>query len=233
MPHGVPCLSPRAASRSLAGFAAAALLALLASCTPATGVAGLAPTTMATAQATPARVADPAAIEEGFASWYGPGFAGRLTASGEIFDPNELTAAHQTLPFGTRLRVTNTRSGRSVVVRINDRGPFVGDRVIDLSRAAAEAIGMIGSGVAHVSLVPVTGETGAVRAGMNPVLNPFEVISAGWPVGTLLVLSGIERSDRVLVRVVANGPEANGDVTMQVSRELFATIGPAVIVETE
>lgn len=87
---------------------------------------------------------------DGWASWYGPGFHGRLSASGEVFNQNALTAAHLHLPFGTRVRVTNLNSGLSVVVRINDRGPYVGNRIIDLSAAAARAIGMIESGVAPV-----------------------------------------------------------------------------------
>ncbi|MDB9315866.1 septal ring lytic transglycosylase RlpA family protein [Spirulina sp. CS-785/01] len=88
----------------------------------------------------------------GMASWYGPGFHGRRSASGERFNQNALTAAHRTLPFGTRVRVTNLNNGRSTVVRINDRGPFTGGRIIDLSRGAASNIGMIGSGVAPVRL---------------------------------------------------------------------------------
>lgn len=87
----------------------------------------------------------------GMASWYGPGFQGRRTASGERFNTNDLTAAHRSLPFGTRVLVKNNKTGRSVVVRINDRGPFARGRVIDLSRAAAKAVGM--AGVAPVSLV--------------------------------------------------------------------------------
>jgi rare lipoprotein A len=79
---------------------------------------------------------------EGLASWYGGKFQGRRTASGEIFDTNELTAAHRSLPFESIVRVTNTLNDRSVVVRINDRGPFVDNRIIDLSRAAADAIGL-------------------------------------------------------------------------------------------
>ena len=75
------------------------------------------------------------------ASWYGPGFHGRLTANGERFDMNELTAAHKTLPFGTRVLVHNPRTGKEVVVRINDRGPFIKGRMIDLSKAAAKALG--------------------------------------------------------------------------------------------
>lgn len=86
----------------------------------------------------------------GPASWYGGKFHGRRTANGERFDMNEMTAAHRSLPFGTRVRVTNERNGRSVVVRINDRGPFVGNRIIDLSRGAAAAVGMVRTGVAPV-----------------------------------------------------------------------------------
>ena len=88
----------------------------------------------------------------GRASWYGPKFHGRETASGETFDMTELTAAHRTLPFGTRVRVTNEANGRSVVVRINDRGPFGERRIIDLSRKAAEVIGIKNKGVGRVKL---------------------------------------------------------------------------------
>jgi len=89
-------------------------------------------------------------VQNGRASWYGPGFHGRRTASGETFNTNALTAAHRTLPFGTRVRVVNKRTGKSVVVRINDRGPYAHGRVIDLSRASAEAIGL--KGVAPVTV---------------------------------------------------------------------------------
>lgn len=86
----------------------------------------------------------------GLASWYGRRFHGRRTASGERYDMAALTAAHKTLPFGSRVRVTNLDNGRSVVVIINDRGPFVKRRVIDLSRAAAERLGFINHGLAKV-----------------------------------------------------------------------------------
>ncbi|MBW4488328.1 MAG: septal ring lytic transglycosylase RlpA family protein [Trichocoleus desertorum ATA4-8-CV12] len=89
---------------------------------------------------------------KGWASWYGPGFNGNRSASGEIFNQNALTAAHRDLPFGTKVRVTNLDNGRSVVVRINDRGPYAFDRVIDLSAAAAQVLGLIHSGVAPVRL---------------------------------------------------------------------------------
>jgi rare lipoprotein A len=88
----------------------------------------------------------------GWASWYGPGFHGNRSASGEVYNQNALTAAHRSLPFGTQVRVTNLNNGVSVVVRINDRGPFVRGRIIDLSAAAARVLGMMGSGVAPVSV---------------------------------------------------------------------------------
>jgi len=98
----------------------------------------------------------------GLASFYGNDFAGRPTANGETFNPGALTAASLSLPFGTIVRVTNRRNGRSVDVRINDRGPYVGGRVIDLSLAAASAIGMINSGVASVD-IEVIGSRGGTQ----------------------------------------------------------------------
>lgn len=94
-------------------------------------------------------------FEQGIASWYGLPFHGRKTASGERFDMNALTAAHRTLPFGTRVKVRSLVNGREVVVRINDRGPFTPGRIIDLSHAAAKAIGLVGFGVKRVSLTLV------------------------------------------------------------------------------
>ncbi len=91
-------------------------------------------------------------METGIASWYGPEFHGRPTSSREIFDQNHLTAAHPSLPFGTLVLVTNLDNGRQVTVRINDRGPFVKGRIIDLSYAAARMLDMIGPGTARVRL---------------------------------------------------------------------------------
>jgi rare lipoprotein A len=90
--------------------------------------------------------------EVGIASWYGKKFHGRLTANGERFDMRQVSAAHKTLPFGTVVRVTDLGSHRSIKVRINDRGPFVEGRIIDLSRAAAKKLGMKQQGVAKVRL---------------------------------------------------------------------------------
>lgn len=96
--------------------------------------------------------ADEASFGIGQASYYGAEFAGRRTASGEAFDPKALTAAHRTAPFGSQIRVTNLGDGRTVVVRVNDRGPWAHGRIIDLSFAAARQIGLHRSGTARVEL---------------------------------------------------------------------------------
>ncbi len=94
-----------------------------------------------------------AAIDtEGLASYYGPNLHGKRTASGEIFNQNALTAAHRSAPFGTCMSVTNLENGQDVEVRVNDRGPFVRDRIIDVSKAAAVKLGMIARGVARVRI---------------------------------------------------------------------------------
>jgi len=93
-----------------------------------------------------------AGTQTGIASWYGPDFHGKQTSNREIYDMYELTAAHKTLPFGTKVMVTNLGNGRSVFVRINDRGPFVEGRIIDLSYAAARSVDMVGPGTAPVRL---------------------------------------------------------------------------------
>lgn len=105
-----------------------------------------------------------AMLQAGIASWYGPNFHGKTTANGEPYNMDDFTAAHKTLPFNTIVRVTNRENGKEVDVRINDRGPYVGDRVIDLSRRAANEIDMISSGTAEVEIwllqegdLPVTG----------------------------------------------------------------------------
>lgn len=90
-------------------------------------------------------------------SWYGKDFDGRPTSSGEIFDMNALTAAHKTLPFGTMLEVTNLENGKKVIVRVNDRGPFVADRELDVSRKAAETLGIIDEGIARASIRKIDG----------------------------------------------------------------------------
>jgi len=90
--------------------------------------------------------------ETGIASWYGPGFHGNRTANGEVYDMDGISAAHKTLPFGTIVRVVDLETRRSIVVRINDRGPFVEGRIIDLSKGAAEKLGMVDRGIIPVGL---------------------------------------------------------------------------------
>jgi rare lipoprotein A len=107
-------------------------------------------------------------VQHGIASWYGPGFHGRPTASGERYDQDALTAAHPSLPFGTRVRVTNLDNGRAVDVRITDRGPFVGGRVVDLSRGAARAVGLLAAGIGPVRLEVLAAAAGAAPAAAEP-----------------------------------------------------------------
>jgi len=109
--------------------------------------------------------AHPPAPQVGIASWYGPGFHGQPTANGESYDQNALTAAHPTLPLGTRVEVTNLDTGKSVQVRINDRGPFVRGRKIDLSRGAARKLGMLRPGLSRVRIRPLPAHrTGSLQS---------------------------------------------------------------------
>lgn len=120
---------------------------------PVTGeVQPLTPAVPALPIATPTSEPRVRSVSRGQASWYGPGFFGNRTANGEVLRPGTLTAAHRTLPFGTMVRVTNLWNGRTAVVRINDRGPFHGHRVIDLAHGAAQELGLVASGVASVRL---------------------------------------------------------------------------------
>lgn len=118
-------------------------------------------------------------LESGVASWYGPGFHGRRTANGEKYNMYELTAAHPTLPFGTRLLVRNVSTGKTVVVRVNDRGPFKNNRILDLSFAAAKEVGVFGPGTAYVEIYPAPKARRdeapapvAVFAGLTPDMGP-------------------------------------------------------------
>lgn len=108
-------------------------------------------------------------VEEGMASWYGEPFHGRRTASGAIYDMYALTAAHRTLPFGTRVRVENLANGRSTTLRITDRGPFAKDRILDVSRRGAEELQFIGPGVARIRITvldaPASQQCWEVQAG--------------------------------------------------------------------
>lgn len=128
---------------------------------PRRPVSGTAAVVLAAVLALPGALpAEELHVEQGEASWYGPGFEGKPTASGERFDSGELTAAHPTLPLGTEAEVTNLENGRKVEVEINDRGPVVDGRVIDLSKAAAEELDMVEEGIAPVKVVADPGPEG-------------------------------------------------------------------------
>lgn len=172
-------------------------------------------------------------VEAGMASWYGPGFAGRLTANGEVFDPSQLTAAHKSLPFNSLVRVVNEANGMAVVVRINDRGPFKPGRIIDLSRASAEAIGMIGTGVARVRLELLTLPDGVVRVAAAGTLRGYEVISRLHAVGTLLVLEPRLGGAPVVVRVVSQAVPVESPADVLVAYELYATVGSEATVHLD
>jgi rare lipoprotein A len=141
-------------------------------------------------------------VEEGVASWYGVPFNGRRTSNGEIYDMHEFTAAHRTLPFGAVVRVTNLRNGKQIQVRINDRGPFVADRVIDLSLSAAQAIEMIGPGTAQVRLELI--------GGPNPVAGVFAVQIGAFSRQENAERLRAEMESRNLVVAIVTYDSANG-----------------------
>lgn len=157
LPLPFPALRRALRWRAAFGLALLALLALGAACTTV-------------------RAPSPEVIERGQASWYGGKFHGRRTASGEVFDTHRLTAAHRTLPFGTLVEVRNLDNDRTVTVRINDRGPFVRGRVIDLSHEAARQIGMVGPGTAKVELAVVAAPE---LAGEALRARPFYTVQLG------------------------------------------------------
>jgi len=151
-----------------------------------------------------------AQTQEGLASWYGPGFHGKRTASGEVYDKEAFTAAHKSLPFGTYIRVRSLDTGAGVVVRINDRGPFVEGRIIDLSEAAARMLGMIQSGTARVSIEVIPKDEALAWRGANPDGSiPREISEAPVP-----AKSG-ETGERVRIQVASYAQESNAKATLQ------------------
>jgi rare lipoprotein A len=168
-----------------------------------------------------------AAAETGVASWYGPDFQGRRTSSGEIYDKENLTAAHRTLPFGAYLLVRDLDNGASVVVRVNDRGPFAKDRIIDLSEAAARILGMIPAGTARVSLTSIPKEEalawkgGALDGSAPASAAPASAAPAGAaPASGASTASGDPKASgqsrgvRVRIQVASYSVEANAKATV-------------------
>jgi rare lipoprotein A len=151
--------------------------------------------------------------QEGIASWYGREFEGRPTASGEIFDSSDMTAAHPSLPFGTKLVVTNQHNNKSVIVRVNDRGPFVPARIIDVSRAAAEQLDMIVTGTA-----PVTVQSIDRIVISSPILEtqmavPLIAAPSVIPVVTAPVQTAPNQAVPVLVTPAQNVPVTSNQIT--------------------
>src|SRR6266853_1678019 len=169
-------------------------------------------------------------VEQGTASWYGLPFHGRRAANGEIFDMNTLVAAHRTMPFGSILRVTNLNNGRQVEVRVIDRGPFVKDRVLDVARAAAIALDMIGTGTAPVRIELLSGPTPAVgdftvQVGsfadrMNAEHLRERLIGSYQPI----FIQGYDAANGRYYRVLV-GRVPNSDVAQQLSMQLRSAEG--------
>ena len=201
---------------------------------PAPGAQFPAPTTQP-------NIAPPAApgayVEQGIASWYGAPFDGRRTSDGEIYDMRQMTAAHRTLPFGSIVQVTDLANGRQVDVRITDRGPFVGNRIIDLSYAAAEALQMVGPGTAPVRLQVVSGpnpmvgifgvQIGAfqmesnaerLRAGLSARYSPISIIPYDSPKGLFYRVQVGRVPSEAAARELAAQLRANEQLTTFVVR---------------
>lgn len=170
---------------------------------------GIARTT--TDRSSSSSVPDSRVLEAGVASWYGPKFHGKLTANGETYDMNGLTAAHRTLPFNTVVTVVNQSNGREVTVRINDRGPYIDNRVIDLSRKAAQEVDMIDSGTAPVQIFfvkegdrPITDQNRASRETFTVQLASYDRMEQAERRSREIKGSRVERvqiGDRVIYRV--------------------------------
>lgn len=174
-------------TRPWGAVAACLALAVLAGCASPRGRRGVEP------RREPPRV-ERGYTEKGIASWYGPGFHGRQTANGETYDMWAMTAAHKTLPFDAMVEVHNLDNGMRTTVRINDRGPFIRGRIIDLSRAAAEAIEMVGPGVARVK-IRVVGAPAAERSRRARHDGPFRVQAGAFrdPVRARGLVRALER----------------------------------------
>ncbi len=161
-------------------------------------------------------------LEQGLASWYGGKFQGRLTSSGEVFDTNRMTAAHKSLPFGTMVKVVNLDNSKSTVVRVNDRGPFVAGRIIDLSRAAAEELDMVGTGTARVEIevVAFPPESWSIQVGAFGL--PANADRAAAVLEDAGYVATLDRSLMGITRVMVRGvTEKDLDRT----REALASLG--------
>jgi len=176
--------------------------------------------------------------ETGTASWYGPGFRGNHTSNGEIYTADEMTAAHPTLPLGTRIVVTNLENGKSVEVRVNDRGPFAKGRILDLSHAAAEEIGLLDHGTAQVRVESIDEDDGppgivtyAVQAGAFLDGDKASRLSSDLASRFAGVYLSQFRTVDALYYRVRLGPFEHRDDALLRAREIALRGLPAVIVE--
>ncbi len=166
--------------------------------------------------------------QEGLASWYGGKFHGRTTASGEVYDMNRISAAHKQLPFGTIVEVSNRDNGRKLQVPINDRGPFVKGRIIDLSLGAARELGMFGSGLARVSLTVVRPPSGPRRLPISRAAKggPPNSRPAGWQAGPArAAAAGSGATDRSTVFTVQAGAFREERSAQALARRLRKELG--------
>ncbi len=171
--------------------------------------------------------------ERGMASWYGKDFHGRSTAAGERYDMYALTAAHTTLPIPTWVEVTHLANGRRVIVRINDRGPFVDDRIVDLSYAAAEVLGMVSAGTAFVEVRALGEPAGSAGFGVGAA-DPAEVASRGFSVVSEAAAATPGEDDRPLQRIYAQiGAFSQRDNALKLVGTLEAGGYDAVFVVSE
>jgi len=166
----------------------------------------------AASDAPSAAARDEPKVQEGVASWYGPGFHGKRTASGEIYDKEGLTAAHRTLPFGTYLLVRSLDNGSSVVVRVNDRGPFAKGRALDLSEAAARMLGMIASGTARVSFEAIPESEALAWTGGSPDGSPPRPARAP---ASSVPSARAEAPARVRIQVASYSSVSNANATVR------------------
>ena len=167
-------------------------------------------------------------VQRGTASWYGKKFHGRKTSSGEVYNMHAMTAAHKTLPLPSYVRVENLANGRSVVLKVNDRGPFVGDRIIDLSYAAATKLGVVGPGTAEVEMSVLS----SAKSKKRPVVRPIplvENVAEDVPLFIQLGSFGSELNAQNLVRELHSSKESSAAVSeLATSQGVFyrVRIGP-------
>jgi len=221
-------LTGQAGAGPLRGRAAAAVLQIIL----VLGLAGCAGTPK------PRTAGPDAGVETGVASWYGGEFHGRPTSSREIYDMNDMTAAHPSLPFGTYVMVTNLENDRSAVVRVNDRGPFMKNRIIDLSYASARVLGIVGPGTARVRLEVLRGFKAPASSGQGSVVwlqvGAFSVQESAYAIKRRLeasypgvAVTRLETGTRTFFRVRVRADEASAQGLAQ---RLAAEGYPVIII---